>query len=754
MSNDAQPAINEALDKLQQVTSGMRVLQLLEKATSFLDAACSGSTQRSSFNTETNNLLSNNEEESDDDCEEEYWPDSPSAFDTNSPIPTHANNNLNSQTSKAFEKRMRDDVRTARDAGFRYGILGGMHACTRPSLLSMSIQVSRLGLSDEVIEAWDLKWKQYIVLLVRFSRGYKTLDMLIDEPISSAGLNFRIGVCSKYRPSKAIAMGAFAVDMDPESQPPNYRNARADDEAVDEDFNQIFISESLNNFMDREFIRLLKTRLALGNDWDGAKSYLDDQVGKIGEVLGTANEYTGKSAVGVTPLMECLPSILQDDHVRSRKEDKSLPLIAMQFAMRYLVRCTEFCLVCHDKMDAKFKAIRPYICSKPLCLYQYMSLGFGPSIEHEILTQPYLVDLLVSFCYAAAQSRRLREFPTGLSLSVPPLGSQIHDAVTGVPTAFNGSDLTPLSFKVSYNPANREIFFKDEDEENSLPITVPSLTSGDWVVLKVGSGPPTHYRIASVTVCSVKLAPEGIVEASTNSSLANGAESQLQGTGGAFAFTKTLGHIPPPGGLCSAVLQLYNQNFDELSQALKYESIVILLGTLPSILQMGCFLRERQRTSQPFLRQWVERISPAALGLLRWIVASNRSCIVQIDKYPGQSNLDPSIKADQKVSNMEGWAQFRFAQGAPDKEYRFRKALEDVRKRQNLTYPTIFAWHGSALSNWHSIIRTGLDFKETINGRSYGHGVYHAFDYRTSVGYSNNRGGNVSRSICYDSDNC
>lgn len=89
--------------------------------------------------------------------------------------------------------------------------------------------------------------------------------------------------------------------------------------------------------------------------------------------------------------------------------------------MRYLLRCTEFCLVCHNKIEGGFEALKPYVCDNPLCLYQYMGLGFGPSVEHEILTQPYVVDLLVSFCYTAALNRRLREYPTGMSLHVPPV---------------------------------------------------------------------------------------------------------------------------------------------------------------------------------------------------------------------------------------------------------------------------------------------------------------------------------------------
>ena len=78
--------------------------------------------------------------------------------------------------------------------------------------------------------------------------------------------------------------------------------------------------------------------------------------------------------------------------------------------------------------------------------------------------------------------------------------------------------------------------------------------------------------------------------------------------------------------------------------------------------------------------------------------------------------------------------QFRFAQGAPDKEDKFHKALES-KKAVTGQYESIFAWHGSSLANWHSIIRNGLDYAETLNGRAYGHGVYFASEFQTSLGY-------------------
>lgn len=53
-----------------------------------------------------------------------------------------------------------------------------------------------------------------------------------------------------------------------------------------------------------------------------------------------------------------------------------------------------------------------------------------------------------------------------------------------------------------------------------------------------------------------------------------------------------------------------------------------------------------------------------------------------------------------------------------------------------LSDPSLFAFHGSPLANWHSIIREGLHFKETAHGRAFGHGCYHSLDLNTSIGYS------------------
>jgi ubiquitin-conjugating enzyme E2 Q len=76
-----------------------------------------------------------------------------------------------------------------------------------------------------------------------------------------------------------------------------------------------------------------------------------------------------------------------------------------------------------------------------------------------------------------------------------------------------------------------------------------------------------------------------------------------------------------------------------------------------------------------------------------------------------------------------------------DKERRFIEQVDAKAASLKSTYPTIFAWHGSPLFNWHSIVREGLHFKYIACGRAYGNGVYMAQDFHTSAGYSSYYGG-------------
>lgn len=112
---------------------------------------------------------------------------------------------------------------------------------------------------------------------------------------------------------------------------------------------------------------------------------------------------------------------------------------------------------------------------------------------------------------------------------------------------------------------------------------------------------------------------------------------------------------------------------------------------------------------------------------------------MQVDKLADKhAEGTPSnvFTAEDRVSGMDEYLQFRFAQGAPNKEQRFINCVNEVAARTKGAHPSIFAWHGSPIGNWHSIIREGLHFNDTSHGRAYGHGVYMSPQAMTSLGYS------------------
>lgn len=193
----------------------------------------------------------------------------------------------------------------------------------------------------------------------------------------------------------------------------------------------------------------------------------------------------------------------------------------------------------------------------------------------------------------------------------------------------------------------------------------------------------------------------------------------------------------------------YEHDPDELDNEQRDRALGELLCSMPSVLKMRRYLLAEQGR---VLLSW-KRMNRSALSLMRWIVASNTSYIVQdgpvVSNVPNVSFEDEdeetptAVDAANIASNAilgleKGWMQFRFAQGSPEKEFKFTEALREMTSNDPAARKplSLFAWHGSPVHNWHSIIRTGLDFHSTRHGRSYGNGVYFSSQMSVSTGYS------------------
>lgn len=641
-------------------------------------------------------------------------------------------------SSRAFRARIRSDLLCTKNVGFKVGHLGhlldGFNA-----FVTVSVRVSKLGISDEAMQAWQIEPSHYLILILQYPNGYKTNEELqsIENVRLPSNLAIRVCTSRKYKPTIQDAIRAFTVAKKSSRDSMGTANdlPAPEDDVSEDSLKETFISKPLMALLEQRLIPILRYRSA-GMDWAGAEGWLD----AISTTAGTNINVDAPDDKYFQPeiVVAALPSLVTADHHMDRKAiTYSFPLLAMQFMLRHFVRCTEFCLVCHRKLDTEVEAIKPYVCNSGLCLYQYMALGFGPSIEHEIMAQPYVVDLLVSFCYNSAFSRKLKDYPEGLALSVPP----VDVTQSGYVQPIYGQQKSPATvpkevpslpvYEVGFDYDRLEIIFFNKPEK--CPVS-----RGSWIVLKSEgalSKSELHCRISEVNYYpTIRIDPPILLNQQV--------DIQAPATPGPNGVAPNRSENITPATTpkwASATFQLYDQDFNDLDKVAKSLAICKLLDTLPTVKEIQEYLSKNRPTD---LKRWIERISPAALSLLRWIIASNRACIMQVDGDTDTSKKGDSKattvfgKSQERVSGMKDYTQFRFAMGAPDKEVRFMGEVRKTKERLNLNHQTIFAWHGSPLYNWHMIIREGLHYKNIDHGRAYGNGVYHAKDAQTSSGYS------------------
>ncbi|EJT71921.1 hypothetical protein GGTG_11174 [Gaeumannomyces tritici R3-111a-1] len=682
-----------------------------------------------------------------------------------------------SEPDKAIYARIKRSLRKVRDAGGRVGIISGMMPNSTTNIVSISTRIRNLRLSEEALGAWGLSNSDYIVLLIQYQGGFPFLEHIMERPACMNEMKFRIAKCAKYKPTLSQAINAF-------DERNNWGPQSGDDEAQDAapPLDRIFLSRSLDLYMSQYFISLLKIRGEAGGgmSWDDANSRLLDRIGSTEESGGPPPKRSRKSKGTSKDL---------NDHLADDDNEKSVLLISWQFAMLYLVDCTKYCLRCHRAIESGFGSLKPFVCSNSLCLFQYMQMGLGPSIEHEIMLQPTVVDLLVSFCYVSAQpvvrpasfdaqKFAIREFPVGLSLNVPDI---FH-----APWHQRAPDCIPVHVDVS--SATATLYNRSDWPEDLRPgrwfVLLPStyLKEGGALLTQEESKTFGPYTRPAPHTATLDPSYQHAVAQENHTGLTFGIIISTDPADGKLTFLVggRTGQLKDPSQHQNTPLQnggthiaLFNVDFDSLHDAGKARAIRFILNTLPPIPTIKHFLSKNTNSRV----RGMPNVPPAAMTLLEWIVATNRSVILQIEDkdeaepeavvapQPPQSHNQPPMApvsgpnggppaaplpppaaaavaigqpkrpGGEKVPDMDNFLQFRFAQGSPDKEERFNKELERAVEDENLVYPTIFAWHGSSIVNWHSIIRTGLDYKDTANGRAYGHGVYFSQNFHTSIGY-------------------
>ncbi|KAJ4466482.1 hypothetical protein C8J55DRAFT_527332 [Lentinula edodes] len=566
--------------------------------------------------------------------------------------------------------------------GYRPGLIrfSGDDFC-----ISVSLSVIKLAESvpPRALNAWDrrlLSKTQHLVLLISGFRGvYPPSDS------DATKLKFHVGLSGIHKPSKehakdacrnfvlitndaedelrlarekavaeAAMMNDFEMDeedSDADPNPATKPEIEEEEEDVPDRFDKFSLSGSLDSLMNHQFAKLVNMRRKYGLGWAGAERLLSEAEKSQKpeqEVLENKLQEIQVEDQAERAMIRKNTTILPDDPLYGTGKDEELdwPLTAFCYLIRRLTLCTLYCIVCHNKLDTDYVALKPYVCNSKLCSYRYYSLNHGPSVEYDIIHNPETVDLLVSITYAAAIESALDEpLPIGMGLRVP-----LPDVTKVLPP------------QTSYSALQTRVMIAGGHLQNSI-----------------ATPPPT---------------------------------------------TPTESPRPPVVGsdcLC---------DFDDLDLQQMRASVVQLLDSVPPILEIKKHLERKVKPgkSKPRLATMPEAadVLPAAWKLLRWCVGS---CTAYLEEISSQ---------EESIKNVGScWRQYRFSVGAPDAEAKFNAAVEESKTRnQNAKmYPSLYAFHGSPVRNWHSIIRNGLWFKSIANGRAFGNGVYLAKDGLLSMGH-------------------
>lgn len=272
-SDDMTGQISAALEQVQDYTFGQKILEAI--------TTISTSIQRSLGNVDSDgdtnmdgvqrSHLAEDEHENDDDSEAIYSyddDDDDEEFGLASLLPQKAM--PASRIESSVLRRIKRDLRKAHEAGCKVGVLGGLDGSSRTHIISLSMRASKLGLSQETLEAWDVEVSDYIALLIRIEDVYPSADKLAEQVTSNFHIQFRFGKCTKYKPSLKQAQEAFATTL---------RTTTSEDTSTDtkndnHEFQKVFMSNSMEQFMNESFISLVKLRFRGYATWDDANTKL------------------------------------------------------------------------------------------------------------------------------------------------------------------------------------------------------------------------------------------------------------------------------------------------------------------------------------------------------------------------------------------------------------------------------------------------------------------------------------------------
>jgi ubiquitin-conjugating enzyme E2 Q len=187
--DNAPASVAASLHDIAEAATGRPIPQILELVSSRLESTDRDGDQQMLDSQEFDDF---DEEDGDDsdDYEEEYFPGDEEMLPRPLMSTSTAPGGGFTEATAAFKQRIRRDLLTAKQSGFKVGYLGGLMdgmAC----YVSVSIRIAKLGISEEAMQAWQLEPTEYLVAIFHYPAGYKSMDDLRSYDSAQARRNAR-----------------------------------------------------------------------------------------------------------------------------------------------------------------------------------------------------------------------------------------------------------------------------------------------------------------------------------------------------------------------------------------------------------------------------------------------------------------------------------------------------------------------------------------------------------------------------------
>ncbi|CAG8609502.1 10441_t:CDS:10 [Paraglomus brasilianum] len=563
----------------------------------------------------------------------------------------------------------------------------------------VSIPVSRLGLSFEAYEAWNLIPTRHIVCTIQFSPNYINLQETITNALSKkAYLIGERGFIDIKEELKKQFPAQFTIVT---SECPRGMAAQIHNKDDIPENDHFILSWTLTELLRSKFFDMLCDRVWFGLGWAGAE-YADMKRNKqhLTDFLNQEN-YNFDECID-----ECL---LQDQEQHQQlchldeeeveeataSTNRNFLLLVLRYLRQRILLSTKYCLTCHYPHTESISSIRPFVCGAALCQHQAL-VGLGNLFEAALVNSPVVVDLLISLCYVAVSSNNLNSFPSKAIGATISTKSTVENSLyvewsdtQGVIGGSTERGYEAYGWRTFDNQVQVNDLLEIYNPESDQPFALNRCSSTSAVrVLEVH---PHCLVLDFQVVIPSTLAPS------------------------------------KPVYLPFRVCRREELNFLYDDGRANYELLREKLNLLPPVNEMVHFAQKNS------LKADLDKIDPLCFPLLSWIISSNRTHLRLLESD------EEKVQYNDRNNAYSNWKQFVMIMSSPEKEEIFQQEKQRLRdERRGQTLGELFAFHGSPLTNWHSIIRTSLNYNKVTHGRAFGDGVYHSLQAATSASYAHN----------------